>query len=97
MNLTNCLCQRRMARTTLRNYIVENKVSIEDELNILIPETIKQMPSEEFSNWIFKIASKIFKIKDEIIENLELVDLLADFVCCENNVNIAKISQHEII
>lgn len=92
MDITFYKSQRRRARTALRNYIVERKSQIEAEFDINLPDKkeIKQMSGSQFGAWVMTIAHVIFARRNDDLENYELIDLLSDFVCCENNVTIAE-------
>ena len=90
MDLTSCLAKRRQARTVLRNYIVENISSIQEEFDLEIPQTIKNMSGETFTDFILSHSKQILSKRYKVIENYELIDLLADFICCVNNVSIAE-------
>ena len=90
MDLNHCLTLRRKARTALRNYIVNNALSIQQEFKIKIPLTIKNMSGTNFANWVFENSHIFMSKRDENINNHELIDLVADFICCINNVTIAE-------
>lgn len=90
MDLNHCLTLRRKARTTLRNYIVQNLISIQEEFQIQIPQTIKNMSGTNFSNWIFENSDVFISRRNEDLDNFELIELVADFICCVNNVTIAE-------
>lgn len=90
MDLNHCLTLRRKARTALRNYIVNNFYSIQQEFKIDIPQTVKNMSGANFSNWIFENSHVFMEKRNEELDNFELIDLVADFICCSNNVTIAE-------
>ena len=90
MDLNHCLTLRRKARSALRNYIVNNALSIQKEFKISIPQTIKNMSGTNFSNWVLENSDIIMSKRDENLNNYELIELVADFICCFNNVTIAE-------
>lgn len=91
MNLQGCLSRRSYARKTLKRYIIENRKELETEFEIEIPQNIKEFTSEEFSNWIFENAETFLRKRyDEDLMFHEIIDLVADFICCENNVSLAE-------
>ncbi|MBO5954486.1 MAG: hypothetical protein J6Q13_00775 [Clostridia bacterium] len=91
MNLQGCLSRRSTARKMLRNYIVENKEELEIEFGVEIPDCLKNMSGDAFSEWVFNNA-KVFLDKryDEDCMFHEIIDLVADLICCENNVTLAE-------
>lgn len=90
MNLQGCLARRSKARKELRRYIFENLEEIQKEFDIEIPKNIKNISGEAFCAWVFNNA-KVFLDKryDEDLMFYEIIDLVADFICCENNVTLA--------
>lgn len=91
MNLQGCLSRRSNARKMLKRYIIENKEEIEKEFQIEIPEVLTNLSGDAFSEWVFNNA-KVFLNKryEEDLEYYEVIDLVADLICCENNVTLAE-------
>lgn len=91
MNLQGCLSRRSNARKMLKRYIIENKEEIEREFQIEIPEGLSNLSGDAFSEWVFNNA-QVFLDKrfEEDLEYYEVIDLVADLICCENNVTLAE-------
>ena len=90
MNLQGCLSRRSNARKMLKRYIIENKDDIEKEFKIEIPNNIINMSGDAFSAWIF-VNLKVFLDKRyEEGDYVEIIDMVADLICCENNVVLAE-------
>lgn len=91
MNLQGCLSRRSNARKMLKRYIVENREELEIEFQIEIPKCLNNMSGDAFSEWVFNNA-KVFLNKrfDEECMFHEIIDLVTDFICCENNVTLAE-------
>lgn len=69
--------EKRMLRTEIRNYIVENRQDLEVNYKMQIPQNIKNMPKREFEVWLTSVSRiKVPKI---------LKGLLVQYDCaCEN-------------
>ena len=91
MNLNGCLERRSRARKILRNYLVENKDEIIVAFKVDIPNCLKNISGDAFSEWVFN-NSKLFLNKryDEELCFHEVIDMVADLICCENNVTLAQ-------
>ena len=89
MDLTYCKSQRRKARTALRNYLVSFKSEIRQEFNIVLPieSQLKNMKSDKFDTWFASVAD-IFAQNKEF--DYVLTELIDEYLCCVNNVEIAE-------
>ena len=93
MDLTYCKSQRRKARANLRNYLVANLDSVLEEFDLepISKNEMKNMSAINFSNWVMNNAQDIFKKRNsEDLINYDIIELVAEFICCENNVTIAE-------
>lgn len=88
-DLTSCLMKRRKARTALRNYVVAHAEEIEIEFCVIIPENVKNISGINFGNWVMKNAHVFMTQRDNALF-IEFLELVSDFICCENNVTIAE-------
>ncbi len=96
MDLTYCKSQRRKARTALRNYLVSFKSEIREEFNVVMPieEQLKNMSSEKFDIWFASVVD-LFAQKKEV--DYVLTELIDEYLCCVNNVEIAEHESNLII
>lgn len=90
MNLQGCLSRRSEARKELRKYIIENAKEIQEMFNIEIPTNLKNMSGDAFSEWVFNNATIFLQKRYEDDEYSEVIDMVADLICCENNVTLAE-------
>jgi hypothetical protein len=75
--------QKRMLRTEIRNYIVNNQTDLEVNYKLTIPQNIKNMPKADFDAWLQTLSTK--KLPKE------LKSLYVEYMCaCENVVSFAK-------
>lgn len=70
--------ERRMLRTEIRNFIVDNQMDLEVNYKMSIPQNVKNMPKKEFDAWLVTISrTKVPKI---------LKELLVQYDCASENV-----------
>lgn len=89
MDLTYCKSQRRKARTELRNYLVlfKSEIRREFQINLPIESQLHNMSSKKFDEW-FATVMDIFIQKKEYDHTL--TELIEEYVCWTNNVEIAE-------
>lgn len=96
MDTTYHRSQRRKMRTALRNYICAFYEEICENFNISLPdkETIKQMPKNEFCKLIKSISKTIMNHQ---YKDLELADILENYIILDNNIKYVEYTNTMII
>ena len=95
MDLTYCKSQRRKARTALRNYILMSHSEIRRDYGIVLPieSQLKNMKSDKFDTWFISVVDKFNKNR-EIDETL--TNLVEEYICSLNNVQIAETMENDL-